>query len=334
LKTVAIGNGWYDPLLQYQAYYNYTVYPGNTYDFKPFNQTIEDQMYNALYGPGNCVAMTLDCYARGINEICSAADNFCANEVEELLDNIANRDEYDVREMYDDPFPPTFYVDYLNKASTQAAIGAFQNFSESSNTVGTAFGSTGDDDRQSGTIAAVRALLASSDDITVLQYAGDADYNCNWLGGEAVTDLINPAGWTTAGYTNISTSDSIVHGQVKQAGRFAFARVYESGHEVPFYQPVAALEIFDRAINGKDIATGERKVRAGYRTRGTVKSTYREGNSTIQLATPPVDDTYNTTTNEPNPYNATASDDASRLTRRNALGGDRSKRLFKPVGSK
>ena len=31
LKTVMIGNGWYNPLIQYQAYYNFTVSPGNTY---------------------------------------------------------------------------------------------------------------------------------------------------------------------------------------------------------------------------------------------------------------------------------------------------------------
>lgn len=31
LKTLLIGNGWYDPLIQYQAYYNFTVYPGYVY---------------------------------------------------------------------------------------------------------------------------------------------------------------------------------------------------------------------------------------------------------------------------------------------------------------
>lgn len=99
LETVVIGNGWYDPLIQYAAYYNFTVSPGNTYDYAPFDASIEAQMYNAMFGPGNCADQTKDCYARGINEICSAADNFCADQVEEVLDNIANRDEYDIREL-------------------------------------------------------------------------------------------------------------------------------------------------------------------------------------------------------------------------------------------
>lgn len=94
LETVAIGNGWYDPLIQYQAYYNYTVYPGNTYDYRPFNASTSAQMYNSLYGTGNCVDRTLDCYATGINEVCSTADTLCAKQVESILDNVANRDEY------------------------------------------------------------------------------------------------------------------------------------------------------------------------------------------------------------------------------------------------
>ena len=50
LEHVLIGNGWFDPLLQYEAFYNFTVYPGNTYDFSPYNQSIQDYVYNSMYG--------------------------------------------------------------------------------------------------------------------------------------------------------------------------------------------------------------------------------------------------------------------------------------------
>ncbi len=86
---------------------------------------------------------------------------------------------------------------------------------------------------------------------------------------------------------------------MKQAGKFAFSRIYESGHEVPFYQPLAALEIFERAINGKDIATGTVTPGPDYLTEGTAESTYREGNSTIQFEVLPTNSTYDTATNEP-----------------------------------
>lgn len=298
LETVLIGNGWYDPLLQYQAYYNYTVFPGNTYDYSPFNASVQAQFYNNLYGAGNCVDQVKDCAARGLNAICEAADNFCANLVENVYDIYLGRDEYDMRELTPDPFPYSFYVPYLNSPEVQAAIGAFQNFSESSEAVYEAFTATGDDNREYGTVSALRKLI--SQNVTVMLYAGDADYNCNWLGNEAVSKEVNAPSFSCAGYTNLTTSDSLVHGQVKQAGKFSFVRVYESGHEVPFYQPLASLEMFERAINGLDIATGKEMPGEGYLTVGTEKSEYREGNSTIQFEVLPANATYNYTTGAPN----------------------------------
>lgn len=331
LESVLIGNGWYDPLIQYQAYYNFTVYPGNTYDYSPFNASVQAQFYNNLYGAGNCVDQIRDCAARGIDEVCQSADSFCANLVESLYDNYLDRDEYDMRELTPDPFPYSFYVDYLNTPEVQAAIGAYQNFSESSQAVYEAFTATGDDNRESGTIEAIRSLLKQG--ITVTLYAGDADYNCNWLGGQAVAYEIGASGFDRAGYTNLTTSDNVVHGQVKQAGKFSFIRIYESGHEVPFYSPVAALEMFSRAINDKDIATGKIQPKSGYLTKGTKDSTYREGNSTIQFEVLPANTTYNTTTNAPNPAKRAVLDGerTGRMgLKRRVPGMLSSSKLFKP----
>ena len=173
-------------------------------------------------------------------------------------------------------FPPVFYVAYLNTPLVQSAIGAFQNFTEYSAAVGDAFYTTGDDGREDGTIADTLDLLeqgitvclpasnvsAKSYSRQVMMYAGDADYNCmtcpvvatvlvrkvnnanewigNWLGGEVVSNEIGQPGFNRSGYTNISTSDGIVHGQVKQSGAFSFVRIYESGHvssvQVQIYQ--------------------------------------------------------------------------------------------------
>ena len=297
LESVLIGNGWYDPLIQYQAYYNFTVYPGNTYDYSPFNASLAMQMYNNVYGSGNCVDQITDCAIRGDNEVCSVADDFCATEVESFYDTYSHRDEYDIRELQPDPFPPEFYVDYLNTPEVQAAIGAFQNFTEGANIV--TFSSTGDDGREDFTLEDVSKLLDQG--IYVMMYAGDADFNCNWLGGQAVANLINPSGFSAAGYANISSSNGVIHGQVKQSGTFGFARIYNSGHEVPFYQPLVSLELFERTIRGLDVETGKRRVTSGYRTKGTRESLYREGNSTVQFKKVDENATYNTTTNVPNP---------------------------------
>ncbi len=98
LETVMIGNGWYDPIIQYQAYYNFTVSPGNTYDYLPFTANQSNQMYENLYGKGKCIDQLKHCAATGDNSICSKGDTYCANNVESLYDNYLNRDEYDFRE--------------------------------------------------------------------------------------------------------------------------------------------------------------------------------------------------------------------------------------------
>ena len=292
LENVMIGNGWLDPLIQYEAYYKFAS-GGNTYDYMPYNASVLAEWKNNLYGEGNCLDQTRECRTIGSNAVCSAADDFCANKVENYYDIYSGRDEYDMRELTPDPFPYSYYVEYLNTPEVQKAIGAFQNFSESSQTVSTAFGNTGDDDRESGTIEDCRKLLDAGVQVTL--YYGDADYNCNWLGGQENAKLINATGYTEAGFVNISTSDGEVHGQVRQSGLFSFLRIYESGHEVPFYQPLAALEIFKRVLNHSDIATGQTSVKdeEGYKTVGTPTSDYREGNKTIQLELTPSNATYN-----------------------------------------
>ena len=287
-------------------------------------------MYNNMYGPGNCLDQLNYCASSGIDEVCSAADNFCYNEVEFVLDNVLNRDEYDVRELMPDPFPYNFFQDYLNLPHVQQAVGAYVNFSSSGGnvgvgTVGTAFASTGDDAREEGVIEAIKSLLKQG--IYFMQYAGDADYNCNWLGGQAVSYEIDAPGYTSAGFTNLTTSDGIVHGQVKQAGNYSFIRIYESGHEVPFYQPLAALTIFERMLQRVDIATGTVAVTDSYITKGPKDSTYFEGNSTIQTVVVPDTATYNISTNEPNPFNASSS--TSTMTKRDASSKQR--RKMKPA---
>lgn len=227
LRSVMIGNGWFDPIVQYAAYYNFTVWPGNTYDYRPYSADQEKQLYNAMFGKGNCRDMLLQCKRLGLDEVCRDADNYCASEVEYRIDKY--RDEYDIREeAY--AFPYWFYPDYLNLKKVQQAIGAFVNYTENSRTITNTFSATGDDGRENGAVKDLHNLVEQG--VYVLEYAGDADYICNWIGGERVSELVDAPGFGEAGYTNISTPDGVVHGQVKQSANFAFARIYEAGHSV------------------------------------------------------------------------------------------------------
>ena len=66
------------------------------------------------------------------------------------------------------------------------------------------------------------------------------------------------------------------YGEVRQHGNFSFTRIYEAGHEVPFYQPEASLEMFKRVLGFKDIATGEVDLTANYGTSGDAHATHTE----------------------------------------------------------
>lgn len=71
-----------------------------------------------------------------------------------------------------------------------------------------------------------------------------------------------------------------------------------AGHAVPFYQPLASLEFFERVIKRKDIATGTRDVPFGsnYKTTGPAEKDIFHGNSTVEDKVLPMNSTYDTST--------------------------------------
>jgi carboxypeptidase C (cathepsin A) len=277
VSALMIGNGWHDALIQYPAYYNYTVSPGNTYDLKPYNPMVEKKLYDDIYKSGGCVDQIQECYNNGTNAACSTADTYC-DYITSTPYGLTGRDTYDIRQFEPSPFPPEHYQKYLNTPKVLEAIGAFTNYTDGSDVVGETFASTGDYVRPHA-MADMRRLLERG--TTVVLYYGDADYICNWVGGEVVAEQVGAHGFASAGYVNISTSDGIVHGEVKQSNNFAFIRVYESGHMVPYFKPLASLEMLKRVVQKVDIATGTIIVKRGYVTKGLNRSTYREGNGTI-----------------------------------------------------
>lgn len=105
---------------------------------------------------------------------------------------------------------------------------------------------------------------------------GDADYICNWFGGEAVSLAVNhtdKAAFNAAGYTPFYV-DGVEYGEVREYGNFSFTRIYEAGHEVPYYQPAASLEHFRRVLDHVVIADGSSVITDNYSTNGTSKATH------------------------------------------------------------
>lgn len=60
----------------------------------------------------------------------------------------------------------------------------------------------------------------------------------NWFGGQAISlevDYTHSKEFRKAGYAPMMV-DGTEYGEVRQYGNFSFARVYEAGHEIPYYQ--------------------------------------------------------------------------------------------------
>ncbi|RSL74098.1 hypothetical protein CEP53_000532 [Fusarium sp. AF-6] len=64
-------------------------------------------------------------------------------------------------------------------------------------------------------------------------------------------------GFRSAGYEFITTNSSHKAGFVREHGNLSFSRIFQAGHGVPAYQPETMSEIFERAMFGRDIATGK-----------------------------------------------------------------------------
>lgn len=123
--------------------------------------------------------------------------------------------------------------------------------------------------------------------VRVAMYHGDADYICNWFGGQAVSLAVNytySAEFRAAGYEAFMV-DGTEYGEVRQYGNFSFLRMYEAGHEVPFYQPKASLAMFQRVLGNLDLATGEEALTGSLSTNGTADATHTEPYVAIPSAT-------------------------------------------------
>ena len=279
--NLGIINGIVDEYIQAPYYPLFVNH--NTYGIKGVNDTIYDYMNFAAHMSNGCLDQIELCYYADPDTyvgkaVCTEAANMCRDNVESPYYYAAGeRGVYDIRHPYLDPTPADYFMDFLNLASTQEALGVDTNYTISNNAyVYYGFQQTGDF-VYPNFLEDIEELLNSSSVRVTLVY-GDADYICNWFGGEAVS---LGAQWThteefnAAGYVPFVV-DGVEYGETREYGNFSFTRIYESGHEVPYYQPIASLGFFTRALNGLDIATGKSSINATFGTTGEATATHTE----------------------------------------------------------
>ncbi|KAB8222658.1 Alpha/Beta hydrolase protein [Aspergillus novoparasiticus] len=276
-KSLGIINGIIDEPTQTKYLLEFTKM--NTYGAQLINDTVYDHGAFSLYMPDGCQDQLDYCnWMKRETSIvrrsaCAAAQYICQTTVEGLYYRFGDRGTYDIRKPTGQDVPPSYWRDYLNTAPVQNALGVDLNYT-SSNLIYTAFSLSGD--FAAPYLPDLEKLLEL--DIQISLVYGDADYICNWLGGEAISKVAKWSGqeaFNNAGYTNLVV-DGTAYGETRQFGKLSFTRVWEAGHEVPYFQPAAALQIFNRTINGFDIATGEVEVSrsSDYATNGTAETTH------------------------------------------------------------
>ncbi|CEP10508.1 hypothetical protein [Parasitella parasitica] len=222
IDSVGIGNGWINPLIQLK--------------------------YSAQMA---CESNFEKCYASNNRQDCVAADNYCNVNVDGLF-YLSGRNVYDVRQPSTVTTPPEDFIQLLDHPNLQKAIGVERmKYQECADKPYIAMMEAGEGMRNSA--PHLSSLLNHG--IRVLNYVGDADYLCNWYGNYALTADLNFNG--SSQFNNQTLRPWVV--QSKEVGQFqstsllTFLRIYEAGHEVPYYQPKTALVMFDKWISKKPL---------------------------------------------------------------------------------
>jgi carboxypeptidase C (cathepsin A) len=271
LGTAVITNGEVDFLLQTESYP--TQAHNNTYSFKAISDEQFIEAQNNYTKPGGCRDLIQECRAQGalydpdevnlnktVAALCTSATDYCYQYVLGAYAT-SGRSAFDMASKLPNPYPPSYSTGWANKAWVQQALGARINFTENSYV----------------SQAIMFADIARRDGLKDLEYLlsrgigvaliyGDRDYRCPWIGAEQLSNAANWSGadaYRKAGYEEIHVNSSYVGGVAKQHGLLSFARVFQAGHDVAWYQPETSFQIFDRAISGRDIPTGRKRIGRG-----------------------------------------------------------------------
>ncbi|KAI9730445.1 MAG: hypothetical protein M1818_008140 [Claussenomyces sp. TS43310] len=228
LIALGINNGWYDAELQEKAYVDFSY--NNTY--KSLISKSDYESYLDTYS-NDCLPALQTCASSGSNSDCENADNSCYQDIEGPLSETADFDVYDIREPSNDPYPPATYSSYLAKASVTKAIGAKATYTECPDAPYNKFATTGDNSRSF--LSELSAVVKSG--VQTLIWAGDADWICNWFGGQAAAEAINFSGQPTFKAAALApyNVNGTQGGTFKTQDNLSFLRVFGAGHEVPYY---------------------------------------------------------------------------------------------------
>ncbi|KAK4509551.1 uncharacterized protein ATC70_007904 [Mucor velutinosus] len=243
IQSVGIGNGWINPLIQLK-------YAAQMACESNYGQLLPEYLCAQMRtNYKRCAKLIEKCYASNRRNDCVAADGYCNANVDGLFSR-SGRNVYDVRQSSSTVTPPEDFINLLDLPDLQRAIGVkHMKYQQCADPPYYAMINAGEGMRNS-------ALYLSSllnHGVRVLNYVGDADYLCNWYGNYALTTDLKFKGSVEFNSQTLRPwiFQSKEVGQVQNTSLMTFLRIYEAGHEVPYYQPRNALAMFAKWVSNK-----------------------------------------------------------------------------------
>ncbi|KAJ3317249.1 hypothetical protein HDV06_001820 [Boothiomyces sp. JEL0866] len=247
LTSLAIGNGLTDPLVQYE------FYPDMAADTK-YGPILDDAVIEGMRAKySTCANLINACYQYKTPFTCVPGSFYCNSAFIQPFQS-TGLNIYDIRKKCDPSNPLCYDIlndieAYLNRPEIQEQLGVDVQYEGCKRDINMNFLLAGDWMRPY--VEYIPEILESG--VRVLVYAGDADFICNWIGNKAWTLALEWEG--SEGFNNaedwqwkskITGKDA---GEFRMFGNFAFLRVYEAGHMVPYDQPEHSSEFFNMWIH-------------------------------------------------------------------------------------
>ncbi|KUJ20781.1 carboxypeptidase-like protein S1 [Mollisia scopiformis] len=266
LVALGINNGCYERLILEKSQIDY-LYSNSYYPL--INASTHASLLHVL--ETNATAPLEKCANGGTDAECVFANVNCIlnvdNPMGEAADPNSTLDWYDIRQHGNNTVPPSTYINYLSDPAIMKAIGAQINYTECPNPAHDLFSSTGDPEARSQ-LPELSAVVQSG--VQTVMFAGDADVVCNWFGGLVVADSLDWHGKKEFGSKKVEnyTVDGAVGGTFKNVDNLSWLRVFNAGHEVPYFrkwpwieemrvvltvhvEPALALQVFKQTMQKK-----------------------------------------------------------------------------------
>lgn len=253
LQGIAIGNGWTNPLIQYQSYATYAYYFCQQALGKP---CVSHQDYQAMVQlQPRCVTLLEGCMNASPNEkerACDAAGEHCT-KISDFYDR-TGLNTYDIRRPCDPPglcYPMEFLTIFFNRQEVKAALGVHPGVQWE--TCSFAVNQLFMVDHFQNFDVMVSQLLNAG--IRVLIYVGEMDFNCNFMGNLAWVKSLQWNGqqdFQRAPDNEFRLANRWA-GTERQSGLLSFVRVYNAGHMVPMDQPEVSLYMLHRFLHGQSM---------------------------------------------------------------------------------